>query len=934
MGDRALKQFKASANIRGGRVDLTWTDTWAAQAEQPLIRLLRRRRAYPKNLDDGLCLFDMTELFREPYAPWPRIERTVYLVPNRLAGSSLKQAEVVLFFAQDSSSEPARIEVGYYDAEGKEFHEEEPIVEVTRVIKEQSVQPPWTKVVTLDIFAAAGGQTEQWVGRVAVYTGHSDGTTPNLFEWIALDPSAPPTASVDFDRIDVQTTTADLKEFTDHRFQMEVKTVQDDIELRKLQLSKWADRDSGNHGRHISVQDMELETEVVWYYRLFVYDEETEEFLTDRAWRASATPTDRYGLDERLYQLLPAIHKQYDEPMPGEDGDGQLRRFLSIFGVTLDHLRSLAECLRDRHDVHEVHAQRLPLLAQYIGWDLDRTLDELSQRNEIAFAPEIYKTIGTIPNIRALINRFVGWDCRVKEFAHNVFLTNAPESIRLWEIYEMRIGDPDDTPKQVTHTDGFDGRPVAVVSDQATGWLVWHRDLNGRRRIWLQRLDAEEPAPRCAALDANKDQKSSAYSDECPALVADGDKVRLFWSSNRNGSWDIWHTSDGWPQPFGRSLDGTPTCSPPENITQHHAEDRHPTAIVDADGKIRVFWQSNRRGPTDIWMRAGVRQGDGVIDWEDAERVTTALFRHEQPAAVVDGSNSIWLFYSDDLGDRRNVCYTIYENGVWSTPAQATEGPHRDESPYAILSGGGFVSLYWHSNRNGHWQVWWAQSNSNNGWTHASEPLTWEATADKEPSIICDQKNRLRLFWRSQRRGRNYQSRTIDTADEEMVAFLGSFKDRAHYTYDTGKMSDDWYARETAGLYIIPDVDDERLITQKQASLEILLSHFLPVQVRPVFIIPLATQETVYTYDFPDIHPERLIKDAYSDDISRLIYEIWTHVSDSHVDAVPAWVRMLSVLIDGVPPGVHNLDHRTVDFAASPIVTKYRTWHTGLEYGD
>ena len=52
----------------------------------------------------------------------------------------------------------------------------------------------------------------------------------------------------------------------------------------------------------------------------------------------------------------------------------------------------------------------------------DLTQPEPLQRNDIFFAPEIFASVGTIPTLRALVNRMSGWPCQVKEFVDNVFL--------------------------------------------------------------------------------------------------------------------------------------------------------------------------------------------------------------------------------------------------------------------------------------------------------------------------------------------------------------------------------------------------------------------------------------------------------------------------------------------------------------------------------
>ena len=793
-------EFKAEADAHGGRVDLTWT--WTAPGDRPQLRLLRRRRACPTGPEDGLCVLDLADHFWMPDQTYARVERTFYLGRGTTAENRLRHAEMHLHFAAPDASQPSLVVVAHYDPIADATVTTR-IEEISRLERSQIATPPWTSVEIVEIFATPGGGPEELAGRIVVSTGHEDGTTPDRFDWTA---SGDPPVSVAFDRTVAQ----------------ETRVILDEV----------FDLDSGDWKRRMTVEDGGLDPETVYYYTIYAPDPATPGvFLSKRAWRASAMATGRYGLDERLYQLLPALHKQYDEPSPDSQGRGQLRSYLQVFGLGLDQVRSLAEGLRGRHDVQEVRADLLPHLARWIGWELDRTADELAQRNDVLFAPEIYSTVGTVPNVRALVNRITGWNCRVKEFVHNVFLTNATETIYLWEIWERRHDGTDwSDPAPITRIEeGFEGRPAAAVDGGGVGWLFWHSDRSGRREIWLQRLDGVDPVPRRAALDAPDDDLESVCTDEYPATVADGARVWLCWNSNREGSWDIWvRPYDGLPG--GESV----------RLTEHSAADRHPAVVRDGPGQIRVFWQSNRRGPTDIWTQ--VYDGAGL---NLPERVTTAQFRHEMPAAVVDGSGQTWLFYVADFGTHRNIHVQVHDGSDWGEPEPVTEGLQRDESPAAVFWGGQ-VWLFWHSNRDGPWQIW---GRVHDGVTWGDPfPVTAHATADKEPAAVVDGGGGLRVFWRSQRRANLYKSRTIDVNDVEMLARLGTFDDRAHYTYDTGLGEKDWYARGTVGLYLAPDTEDPDLVTQQLDRAQGFVEPFRPLPVRFVWLTePIVIEEVINT---------------------------------------------------------------------------------------
>ncbi len=843
-----LADFHATSDLHGERINLNWL--WVDPGGRPAWHLVRRRLAYPQEVNDGVLVLALDELFRTPNAPWMVIEQTLYLVHNQGSEEDLRQAEAIFFFVDAADSQPRRAVIHLYDIASGEI-QTTTINAVTRVRRTEAATAPWAAVTTLEIFAAPGGGAETLAGELVILTGHADGVTSDRVDWT---PAGEAMLSAEFDQVDarlmtagdvVGTTTAVRATFQTVRTGEQLRVValpalyQAAIEaeqvanptrslIAQISLNETFDMNSGDWNRYVSVVDGALAPETDYYYALFVpVAGEPGTYRTQLEWRAFAVATGHYGLSEQLYRLLPALHQQYDEPAPDQQGEGQLRRYVEIFGVALDQIRSTAETLRDRHDVERARVDLLPHLSRWIGWEPDQTLDAYSQRQDIRFAPEIYSTTGTGPNLCALVNRVTGWECRIKEFVHNVFLTNAPEGIRLWEIWTLRH---DGTQwldlASVTRTDGFDGRPAVVVDGDGTSWLFWHADRSGRRELWLQRLGGGA-TPQRASAGAPDDAPELDYVDESPAAVLVDDQVWLFWSSNRDGNWEI----------YTRAYEGFPGEAA-FRLTEHAADDRSPAAVRGTNGAVWLFWQSNRRGPTDIWARAN-RDGE----WSLPTRVTSAGTRHETPSVTVDGAGRLWLFWSEDLGDRRNLFVQVRDSSAWSPgealgadwspPRQITDGQYRDEAPSALFFNG-LIWLFWHSNRNGQWQIL-SMTHDGTAWSEPS-PVVAEITANKEPAAFVDGGGVLRLFWRSQRRGRSYHSRTVDTSDQEMLDQLQTFEDRSHYTYDAAFGNDDWYARGAVGLYLTPGAEEEAEIAAQIDRVSNFVESFRPVPVRFVWI--------------------------------------------------------------------------------------------------
>ncbi len=187
-----------------------------------------------------------------------------------------------------------------------------------------------------------------------------------------------------------------------------------------------------------------LQANTTYYYQVFSLNLPASGD-TAQPYRSSAMVTDTYGLNRTLYDSLPEIYRRHDvqtRPItPGVDSVpeqaprfGQLRRFVDLFGVALDSIRGGAEGLWTLHDIDRVDARYLPLLAQWIGWELSVDSEIPVQRNEIKTAARLYKLVGTPPGLRALVTQYTGWFAQVTEFAQNLTLSNQPPQRNLFGI--------------------------------------------------------------------------------------------------------------------------------------------------------------------------------------------------------------------------------------------------------------------------------------------------------------------------------------------------------------------------------------------------------------------------------------------------------------------------------------------------------------------
>jgi phage tail-like protein len=172
------------------------------------------------------------------------------------------------------------------------------------------------------------------------------------------------------------------------------------------------------------IDRQKLSPGIIYYYTAFVGPNGQFSRLT----QASAIATGHYG--HVLFSSLPQVHQRLDTTpaLPFsvarlDQGKGQFQRFLEVFEAHANMFHGLIDGLRDLRNPRRIDSRFLPHLAQFIGWRLKDYLNEDEQRSEISFAPAVYQTVGTIPNIAAVINRLTGWDAQVREFVRNVLVS-------------------------------------------------------------------------------------------------------------------------------------------------------------------------------------------------------------------------------------------------------------------------------------------------------------------------------------------------------------------------------------------------------------------------------------------------------------------------------------------------------------------------------
>ncbi len=498
--------------------------------------------------------------------------------------------------------------------------------------------------------------------------------------------------------------------------------------------------------------------------------------------------------------------------------------------------------------------------------------------------------------------------------------------------------------RQAFEKAGFPLSQEVAIKKKESGWQI--ADLKTGQRYCIKKEGAQLTVYRWAPSQPLANRKRL---ERHPTAAIQGKTLWVFWDS-------YIETDQPWQISYRIQADGQ--WHPITTFVDSEVELRQPWAVADNEGGLWLFWlervgtrwqlKYNRHDGT-AWLTSA--RGFPLDNGTDP-RVESDLFVLFHPT---DPTQRLWVFWARKGSiapeqSRWQIAYRVKQGldptaSDWGVVRTLPNGTPKadDREPAVLAATDGNIELFWSANRDGSWSVWRASLDRlTHNWGEA-EQLTGTPYSERAPLAAPSASGQL-LFYRSNE-SLSYTSRvygatdtldaryagctTVDPRHLAKIALRGQYQDFQTYTYDAGqdeqRTNRNWYARDTIGMYLTPTTEDPTLISHNRNLIERILRQFLPIQVRPVFIIAaLVNEERVYTYDFPSAEPARIIAEQFFDRFfDSTLPETYVGLEDRYQDRVPEWVR-IRAWSEAHP------NHRTVDFTVTPIDTRFRTWHTSL----
>lgn len=155
-----------------------------------------------------------------------------------------------------------------------------------------------------------------------------------------------------------------------------------------------------------SYRDTDLQEGNFYYYAIWVHDT-----TLSRWWRAGVTTglaLRNFDYCDRFYDLLPDWYRERDR-MVSAVSPQPLQRFLCVFGLATDFIRTEMETLRWVALPDRISGGLLPLLAHEFGITYEPELGMRQMRTWLHNAVHLYKTKGSKIGVEGAVSAITGW---------------------------------------------------------------------------------------------------------------------------------------------------------------------------------------------------------------------------------------------------------------------------------------------------------------------------------------------------------------------------------------------------------------------------------------------------------------------------------------------------------------------------------------------
>ena len=227
----------------------------------------------------------------------------------------------------------------------------------------------------------------------------------------------------------------------------------------------------------------------------------------------------------------------------------------------------------------------------------------------------------------------------------------------------------------------FDGLPSITQTSDGRIWLVWARNIRGNYSLFYM-----TSSDTGASWSTEASLTTDLGINTAPAILQTVDgMIWLVWSSNRTGIYDLYCKT---------SSDEGLSWSDETRLTTDPSYDLSPSITQTVDGMIWLVWSSGRTGDYDLYYKTS---SNGGLSWSTETRLTADPHLDKLPSIAQTSDGRIWVFWSSDRQGDPDIFYKVYDGLSWSSDTPMGTAPTLDKDPSILQTRDGTIWVFWSS---------------------------------------------------------------------------------------------------------------------------------------------------------------------------------------------------------------------------------------------